>query len=391
VISRWVALVLLGLVAAAARPLPFEITNNKPYVQVSIDGVGPQWFILDTGCPDASIIARECADRLKLGRGAEAKVEVGAGSGADVGLSRANQPVVLGALGDTLTVSDPRILTLGHVALYEGRRVDGLLGGDFMSRHVVVMDYAQRTITLHDPATYVPPPGAAVVPIELDTGWPIAVGTVTPRGGKHLRCRLIIDTGVRGVVTLFRPFSVEHGLHDVHGNRHDLATGGGAGGITRGDVGRLDTLRLGPLSFPGAIATFSRDTSGIFALDDPQGIVGGDLLRRHRVTFDYMHGRMVLEPYPEQKPFEYDMSGLFLAADTSELTAIRILSVHPRSPASEAGLRPDDQILAIDGKRAPQLTLDDARILFRAPGKRKLEIRRAGQVMQVSLEARRLI
>jgi hypothetical protein len=69
-------IVLLAQLAAtpsAARSFPFEIASNKPFVQVAIDGSAPQWFILDTGCSGPSIVAKECADRLKLGRGAESR------------------------------------------------------------------------------------------------------------------------------------------------------------------------------------------------------------------------------------------------------------------------------------------------------------------------------
>jgi hypothetical protein len=51
-------------------------------VPVTIDGSAPQWFILDTGNGGGSVVARECADRLQLGRGAEQQANIGAGSGA---------------------------------------------------------------------------------------------------------------------------------------------------------------------------------------------------------------------------------------------------------------------------------------------------------------------
>lgn len=81
---------------------------------------------------------------------------------------------------------------------------------------------AERTITVRDPAGYAPPSGAAVVPLNLETGWPIVDGTITPRGGKPIRCRMIIDTGVRGTVTLFRPFSERHRLHETLGGITNL-------------------------------------------------------------------------------------------------------------------------------------------------------------------------
>lgn len=387
-------IVLLALVLASpasSHAMPFEIGSNKPFVQVTVNGSAPQWFILDTGCSGASIVARECADRLKLERGAESKVDVGAGSGASVGLSTVTQVLTLETLGETLSVAEPRVLPLAHVARLEGRRVDGLIGADFLSRHVVEIDYAKRLITVRNNTGLTPPPGATVVPLNLDTGWPVATGTITTRGGSAVPCRLIIDTGVRGTVILFRPFSEKHGLFGLSGSLRDAVVGGGVSGLSRADVVRLDGLTIGSQSFPQAIAGFSRDTSGLFTLDALDGIVGGELLRRHRVTFDYPNGRMILEPYASQPPFEYDMSGLFLIAEPPGFRKIHILAVHPGTPAAKAGLQPDDEIVSIDGRRTPQLALDDARALLREPVTRQIEVRRGGQALRIRLMARRLI
>ena len=50
--------------------------------------------------------------------------------------------------------------------------------------------------------------------------------------------------------------------------------GAGAGGLIRGDVDRLDALSLGPVTFAAPVASYSRDTSGIFTLDYPEAIIG---------------------------------------------------------------------------------------------------------------------
>src|SRR4029078_5033470 len=81
---RMLALALIALATPAARAVPFEITNNKTFVRATIDRSEPLWFIFDTGNNGPSIIARECADRLKLDRGADEKVEICAGSRAEL-------------------------------------------------------------------------------------------------------------------------------------------------------------------------------------------------------------------------------------------------------------------------------------------------------------------
>jgi hypothetical protein len=270
--------------------------------------------------------------------------------------------------------------------------VDGLLGEDFLRRHVVEIDYAKRTLHVHDPATYAPPAGATVVPIELETGLAVARGTIAPAGRAPIPCRLVIDTGVRTTLIVYHPFAVAHRLLDVPGNLIGATIGGGAGGETRGDVGRLDSLRIGTVAFPQPTAIFSRDTVGVFAEPDPDGIVGGELLRRCRVTFDYPHRRLILEPYPGRAvAFDYDMSGLFLVAEGADFGRIVVQSVTDRTPAAEAGLRKGDEILAIDGRSTPALTLEEARALLRTPAERRLDVMRTGRRMQVRLTTRRLV
>jgi hypothetical protein len=375
--------------AAAVRRCPLEIANNKPFVQVRVDRAAPEWFILDTGNSGHSIIAREYATRLGLARGEEEQTHVGAGGGTSVGLSQALGVVTLGVAGDTMTVAQPLILPLAHVARLEGRAVNGLLGADFLARHVVEIDYAAHVVTLLDSLGYVPPAGAAIVPLELDTGWPVARGSIAFAGRAPVPCRFIVDTGVRGTVTFFHPFSVTHHLLDVPGNLVDRVVGGGAGGITRGDVNRLDSLGLGPVSFARAVAVFSRDTTGVLAMADLDGILGGELLRRHRVTFDCPHGRMILEPYPgTQPPFEYDMSGLFLASDGPGFARVVVESVNPGTPAAAAGLRTGDEIASVDGVH---VSLERVRALFRAPAAYRLRVKRAGAVLELRLVTRRLV
>lgn len=383
------------MIAPAAAPpavhqSPFEIASNKPFVRVSVNGSAPQWFILDSGCAGGSVIARECADRLGLPRGQATERHMGAGSGVSVGVATADDAVL--ALGaDTVEVASPRVFPLAHVARFEGRRVDGLLGEDFLLRHVVTIDYARRRLDVRGADDFTPPPGAIVVPIELERGLAVAWGVFPLPGGGTLPGRFVIDTGVRTTVIFYRPFALEHGLLDAPGNLLSAVVGGGAGGETRGDVGRLPWFSLGGARFDRPIAVFSRDTVGVFASDFPAGIIGGELLRRCRVTFDYPHGRLVLEAYSRPPLFEYDMSGMFLTAEGDAFENVTVYGVTDGTPAARAGIRPGDVVVRIDGARAPDLSLEAARAMLRTPGTHTLDLLRDGERRRVRLEARPLV
>ena len=371
--------------------LPFEIASNKPFVQVSINGAPKQWFILDTGCAGTSVIAKEYAERAGLQGQDETQTHLGAGEGVRVGVATVRD-VTLDVGGVAMKSPELRIFSLAHVAPFEGRRVDGLIGQDFLERHVVEIDYQRRRIRILDPARFVPSGGGIAIPITVEGGHPVAEGAITVREGPPIPGRFLIDTGVRATIILFRPFSVAHRLLDAPGNLQRATIGGGAGGETRGDIGRLATLRIGPAEFQDPIAIFSRDTVGVFATGELDGIIGGELLRRSKVTFDYPHSRILLEPYAgSAQAFEYDMSGLFLVAHGGAFQRVVVQSVTHGTPAAKAGLEPGDQIVAIDGRRSPNLTLEDARRILRAPGTRRLEIQRNQRRIQVTLVTRRLV
>lgn len=380
------AVLLLAAIAAPSHAEPLRLRSNKPIVPVRVNHSAPQWFILDSGCRGNSILAFEAADRLGVARSEGQSGDVGAGSGTQVQLAQARDPLFLEALGETLSVAEPVVMTLGHVAKLEGQQVDGLLGGDFFARHVITLDYAKNDVALHDPASYMPPRGAIVIPLDLDTGWPVAHGSVTTPDGRTLPANFLVDTGVRFTLALFTPFCERHGLT---GTIRDAVVGYGVGGASRGDVARVASLALGGFEVTKPVVIYSRDTTGVFSMDGPDGIIGGELLKRARTTFDYPHRRLVLEPYAKAaEPFEFDMSGLFLSSDPPAFETIRVLAINAGTPAAAANLQVGDEIVSIDGK---QLSLDEARAKLRVPGVRRIDVKRDGKPLLVKLEVQRLV
>jgi predicted aspartyl protease len=191
------AIASLALAAPSAtvpgvRELPFEIASNKPFVRVSINGSPRQWFILDTGCAGTSVVAKECAERIGLAGRDETRTQLGAGEGVQVGVATASD-VTLDMGGTTMTAPELRIFPLGHVAPFEGRRVDGLIGQDFLERYVVEIDYARSRIRIHDPDRFDPPAGAMLIPITLEGGLAVAAGSLR-LGARGPRSRSTIPT-----------------------------------------------------------------------------------------------------------------------------------------------------------------------------------------------------
>jgi C-terminal processing protease CtpA/Prc len=84
------------------------------------------------------------------------------------------------------------------------------------------------------------------------------------------------------------------------------------------------------------------------------------------------------------------MSGAALIAEGPDLSVIKVLRVRPNSPASAAGLHPQDVIEAVDGKAIRELT--KLKQLFRHPDKEYLlNVRRAEEIIQLKIKLRRLV
>jgi C-terminal processing protease CtpA/Prc len=120
------------------------------------------------------------------------------------------------------------------------------------------------------------------------------------------------------------------------------------------------------------------------------GNIGGGLLRRFVVTFDYQRMRMTLEPNATfREKEEVVMSGLALSATGPEWSTVRIDRVRPNSPGDEAGIKPGDLLELIDDRPASTLGLDSLQTLFRREQSYDLVVRRDDRRVPVKIRTRR--
>jgi hypothetical protein len=372
----------------AATGIPFELNSNKIYVRVELADGKPRWFILDSGCPVTAVDSGTAAE-LKLAVRNERAVG-GAGEGrttlAETTLGTMTLP------GLTLKPRDGWVIGVNKpVSPFEGRRIDGLLGLDFLERFVVRIDYPRRTLDVIDPKGYAPPKGAVVVPLEKAGDHYAVKGTLKLKGGATAEGTFIFDIGVRLPLLLNTPFVDRHKLIAATGAGPLRTVGGGLGGETRAHVGRVESLTVGGLVVDAPVVGLSRETRSVLAGDDTQGILGAEVFRRYTLTLDLPNKRAVFETTPDTKtPFEFDASGLFLVADADDLRKFRVLSVVPDSPAASAGVEVGDIVGAVDGKAAGELTLDQVRAALREHGAtRVLSLKRNGKDVTVRVALKR--
>ena len=342
--------------AGSSSTVPFQFLNNHIYVDLFVEGKGPVPVIFDTGgmnvlTPDAAKAFGMKVEGTLQGRG------VGEAS-EDMGLSQVREMRV----GDvTLRDQSFVVLPLKDMDEVEGLDLGGIVGAEMLKRLVVRIDYAARRLTFIRAEAFQPPAGAAAVPFTFDGHMPQVQGTIDGVPG-----RFTIDTGSRTSLDVHRPFAEKNGLKERYAPKLEAVTGWGVGGSVRSAVTRAGVLELGGVRIEGPVTHLALAArKGSFNDAHLAGNVGGGVLRRFTVTFDYAGQVMYLEPNAERSHREaFDRAGMWINLAEA---GYEVKDVVPGGPAAEAGLKVGDVILTLDGKAAGDLPLSEARKLLREP------------------------
>jgi hypothetical protein len=351
---------------AGGRPqaaLPFELIDNRLFVQVVVDGRGPLHFVFDTG--GGNILDLELAQALGLPlEGAFAM------PGAGAGTLPAWRTQVASAQVGPLRMREMPFVVLPMATLRRAigfARVDGLIGHEVLRRFGVRLDFVNRVATLSEPDhTPAPPADASALPIEFTGNLPHVAGWIDGRPA-----RIVIDSGDRSSLTLFGPFVDEHRLRQTYPRKFAALTGWGVGGPLHADVTQVKELLLGPVAVRGVTTRMPTGRGGVFASSDVQASIGTGVLKRLDVGFDYSRRRVLLAPNAHHsRPDPVDHSGFWLAQGEGDFFVVEHASAD--TPAHRAGLRPGDRVLAVDGQAAVPGTLPTLRQHWseRGPGHR---------------------
>ena len=354
---------------SASISLPITLRNNHIYVEVALDGHRPVLMLFDSG--GFNLVTPQVARRLGLrSEGALQARGVGEGS-EELAITRVGE-VRLG--GATLRDQVFYVLPLQGLAEVEGVEVAGVLGFEVLQRFVVEVDYARRRLTLTLPEHFEPARAGTAVPFVFVGHMPAVAGALDGVEG-----RFTIDTGSRGAVAVHRPFVERHSLVERYHPDIEAVTGWGVGGAVRAKVVRAAMLTLGAVEVPLPVAELVTSEKGALTDRYLAGNVGGGVLRRFRVTFDYRRERLYLAPGGDATADVFDRAGLWLVEAGKELTVEDLI---PGGPASAAGVLPGDRLLALDGVAVRKLGAAAVRARLRsdAPGTHvRLRVRSNGR------------
>jgi hypothetical protein len=374
-------------VASAITTVPIEVVNNHVYVRVCVNGRELQ-FILDTGSSGSPIdmnTASELGIPL-LGRGAARGAGPGTAATARIENVSATIP------GTPVVVPVGRALDLSGVSRGEGIRIQGILGYPFLSQYVVAIDYRKQELRLYDPKTFRYDGPGTRLGLDLRQNQPHVDAAIRLPDGETIKGFFLVDVGSGAALLLTKPFIEKHSIRPRVRPTLRVRSGGGVGGAVTSDVGRIASLNLGGNELTQPVTGLFGDSAGVFSNSQWDGNIGGDILRRFLVWFDYGRREMILERREgSDEPFDADMSGMRMRAGT-KLSEITVVDVLAASPAGEAGILVGDRIVSVDGAAPTDRTMIELRQRLRRPGETiSLVLDRGGTQLPVRFTTRRLI
>lgn len=293
---------LLSVGGPDSVTLPFELVNNRPVINVRVNGSQKNLrFVVDTGA-GMCVISNEAAERLGLksvARGGMARAVGGEG----------RFEIVYGFM-QTLHVGDARI---ERVPVYirrfhnEQEPVDGYIGLSVLGKYLTVVDYGGRQMTLlreaelRREAALPASPASFEVPIRTTSSgfWSGEVSF----DGLEKPTNFIIDTGA-SISVVSKALAARAGF-ERFAQSEFIKVYGAAGLADNIQTLLLPRVTLGPHTWQNIYAAVLdmeaiNETAGF----EQTGIIGGNILRRYRVTFDFTHGRIRFDPAMRATPTE---------------------------------------------------------------------------------------
>jgi hypothetical protein len=340
--------------------MPFDYIDNRVFVDVRLNGQGPFHFILDTGSGGVALY-RSVADRLHLN-----VKDAGEGSGVGEKTVRYGSTRVAKLQCGDLTFTGVAVDVFPESdsdQVFGTEPVDGIFGEDVFEHVVVKHDYVRKMLTFTLPGAYDYKGSGTIVHFGLPAQIPVVDAELDGVPGKFG-----VDTGARSSLLLYGPFVAGNNLVQKYDAMLQGVTGWGIGGPVRSLLARAKELAIGGVAVHDLVIRLSTQKGGLTTTSSMAGLIGPDVLSQFDVTFDYVRSRIIFEKNANYgRRDSYDRAGVWMGQAGKHFGVVDVIA---GGPASEAGVKTGDTILAIDGVDTERLFLPDVRERIRreAPG-----------------------
>jgi hypothetical protein len=341
----------------ASFRLPFDLVDNRVFIEARLNGHGPFHLLLDTGAGGVTISA-DVAQQLGLH-----VTDAGEGQGVGEKIMRAGQAQIAQVQSGAWALADldSHVMNLSDgPQVFGAKSFDGIIGLPVFERMVVKHDYVNRVLTFTAPDRFAYAGAGVILHFERPRQIPVVVASLDGIPGSFG-----VDTGARSSLLVYGPFCAQNNLREKYGAKLEGVTGWGIGGPVRSQLARAKELRIGDVTVRDPVIRLSAQKTGLTTSSAMAGLIGPDVLSQFDVTFDYARTRIIFE---KNKNYgcrdSYDRAGIWMgqSQDAKHFTVVDVIA---GGPGADAGVKPGDQIVAIDGESTANLILADVRETFR--------------------------
>lgn len=371
-----------------AEKIKFELLNNLIVIPLEVNGVALS-FVLDSGVNKPLLFNLADQDSIQLNNVSEVSIN-GLGEGGAVNALRSHgNSFRLGAVQnpsqELFVIMDADI----NFSSSLGIPVHGIIGFDLFRDFVVEIDYGKRFLKFYDPKTYRYKGRANTESFDISLVHNKAYlnAKVGLENDETVAVKMLLDTGSSDAIWLFENDSIV-----LPRNNYEDFLGKGLAGDVYGKRTKISHIQIGSFVLKDAKAAFPNMSvfGAITDLGDRNGTLGGALLKRFNIVFDYPNERISLKKNRNFKlPFQFNISGINLqhagvryisehvmnvtentdygnlqimmagATRLSLVPEIIVSGIRAGSPAYSSGLKEGDVILAVNGKRIHRYKLQE--------------------------------
>ncbi|MFY1047434.1 PDZ domain-containing protein [Chryseobacterium sp. GP-SGM7] len=371
--------------------IPFKFINNLIFIPMNVNGV-ELTFLLDTGVAENTIFSLEnkemaltSMEKMKFsGLGGNASIE---GFKSDKNIGKIGNHFVNNSLS-LFIILDESFNISPHV----GIPVNGIIGYHFFKDYPIIIDYSSKKITVFNDLELfrkrIKKFDQLSISVEKNKPY---INTEVEMTNVKNESKLLIDLGNSDAIWLFPVL-----IKDFVYNRPNIEDflGRGFNGDIFGKRSRIHNFYFGKFKFNKPLTAMPDEYSiqHLSLVKDRKGSLGSEIMRRFTVAFDYPNEKLYLRKNKNyEDPFHFNMSGLDFKQDglqwekdyltfrtaNEKSTSVSnqtynsslqykfvlkplfsIAGVRKDSPADKAGLKKDDELVIINGKKTFDMTLN---------------------------------
>lgn len=363
----------------------FQLINNVIIIPLEVNG-SKLSFILDSGVSTPILFNLAEQDSIQINKVSDVTIR-GLGGGEPIqALSSRNNMFRIGSVRNP---NQKLYVVLDEALNFSpslGIPVHGIIGYDLFRDFVVEINYNAKHIKFHNTELYADKQRkkSQTLPLSIINKKAYIEGSVVLNDSKEVPIRMLLDTGSSDAIWLFENEAI--GIPDK--NYNDFL-GRGLGGDIFGKRTKVRRIKIGDFILEDAKTAFPEQESfsAFKNLGNRNGSLGGEVLKRFNLVFDYGNNKITLHKNGNFKaPFQYNLSGIDLQHNGVRYVAeslaktngivkgevskaygnvqilmenqtrlslvpeIIVSGIRAGSPAEGAGLQEGDVILAVNGK-----------------------------------------